>query len=196
MVIVCYCSFSCVVIELGVSVLVLSYVLKGLEIWFGVCLFNCMIKSVIFMVVGEELVQFVFQFFDIIEGVFELFNWYCNIFIGCICINVVVEVVNFLFVLVMFVFMDCYFDIEIDIVVSNCMVDVIDVGFDVGICYGGIVLEDMVVWCLFVDICWVIVVFFDYLECYGMFEYLDDLLYYCCISNCFGDDWVYCWEFV
>lgn len=52
LVVVCYGSFCVVVVELGMLILVLSVVVVGLEVWFGVCLFNCMMCSVFLLEVG------------------------------------------------------------------------------------------------------------------------------------------------
>lgn len=74
------------------------------------------------------------------------------------------------------------------------MVDIVVDGYDVGICYGGMVFQDMVVVLLIGELCWVVVVLFDYLVCYGVFQWLDDLLWYVCICMCLGDNLFYKWE--
>lgn len=149
-------SFSRAAIELGVSASALSHALKGLETRLGVRLLNRTTKSVTPTAAGEELVQSVLQPFDTIEGALESLNRYRNTPTGRIRINAAVEAANLLLAPVMPAFMDRYPDIEIDIVVSNRMVDVTDAGFDAGIRYGGTVPEDMVARRLSADIRWVI----------------------------------------
>lgn len=51
-VVVCYCSFCCVGVELVLLILVVSYVICVLEEWLGVGLFYCIICSVVLIEVG------------------------------------------------------------------------------------------------------------------------------------------------
>lgn len=69
-----------------------------------------------------------------------------------------------------------------DIVVDDMLVDIVVGCFDVGICVGNWVEKDMVVICLIFDLKMVVVVFLDYLVCWGIFRFFVDLYVYMCIN--------------
>lgn len=105
------------------------------------------------------------------------------------------EAATFLLAPVMATFLERYPDVEIEISVSNRMIDVIDSGFDAGIRFGGTVPEDMVTQRLSRDIRWLIVAAPSYLERHGVPAHPNDLLNHRCIRIRIGDDSVYQWEF-
>jgi len=88
-----------------------------------------------------------------------------------------------------------YPDVEIEVSVSNRMIDVIDAGYDAGIRYGGTVPEDMIVQRLAADMQWLVVASPDYLERFSVPLHPSDLLGHRCIRIRIGDDRVYRWEF-
>jgi DNA-binding transcriptional LysR family regulator len=92
-------------------------------------------------------------------------------------------------------FLDRYPDVQIDLAVSNHLIDVIDSGFDAGIRYGGTVPEDMVAQRLSADIGWVVAGTSAYLERFGTPRHPDDLKQHRCLRFRLGDDRVYHWEF-
>jgi DNA-binding transcriptional LysR family regulator len=85
--------------------------------------------------------------------------------------------------------------VQIDVAVSNQMIDVIDGGFDAGIRYGGTVPEDMVAQRLSADIRWVVAGSPDYLDRFGTPQHPGDLQQHRCLRFRLGDDRLYRWEF-
>jgi DNA-binding transcriptional LysR family regulator len=89
------------------------------------------------------------------------------------------------------VFMDRYPDVQIDLAVSNHLIDVIDSGFDAGIRYGGTVPQDMVAQRLSADIGWVVAGSVAYLDRFGTPQHPHDLQHHRCLRFRLGDDRVY-----
>ncbi|MGH7028767.1 LysR substrate-binding domain-containing protein, partial [Brevundimonas sp.] len=96
---------------------------------------------------------------------------------------------------VLAIFVDRYPDVEIEIAVSNHLVDVIDGGFDAGIRFGGTVPEDMVTQRLSADIRWVVAGSPDYLSRFGTPQRPEDLGRHRCLRFRLGDERMYQWEF-
>ncbi len=84
---------------------------------------------------------------------------------------------------------------EIEISISNHMIDVIDSGFDAGIRYGGTVPEDMIAQRLAPDFRWVIVAAPAYLERFGTPAHPSELQSHRGVRIRIGDESVYRWEF-
>jgi DNA-binding transcriptional LysR family regulator len=96
---------------------------------------------------------------------------------------------------VMATFVERYPDVEIEVSVSNKMIDVVAGGFDAGVRYGGTVPEDMVAQRLSADIRWIVIGSPAYLERFGVPAHPDDLQRHRCIRIRTGDDSLYRWEF-
>ena len=96
---------------------------------------------------------------------------------------------------VMPIFADRYPDVEVDVSVTNRLIDVVDEGFDAGIRYGGTVPEDMIAQRLSPDLVWFAAASPDYLERNGIPEHPADLRRHKCIRIRLGNDKVYDWEF-
>ncbi len=92
-------------------------------------------------------------------------------------------------------FAERYPDVELEISVSNRMMDVIDSGFDAGIRYGGTVPEDMIAQRLSADIRWIVVATPAYLERFGVPKHPSDLKTQRCVRIRSGDERIYRWEF-
>jgi len=84
-------------------------------------------------------------------------------------------------------FAERYPGVEIEISVSNRMIDVIDSGFDGGIRYGGTVPEDMIARRLSADIRWIVVAAPAYLERFGVPNHPNDLQTHRCVRLRSGD---------
>lgn len=110
-------------------------------------------------------------------------------------INVLEDAVALLLDPVMPTFVERYPDVEVDISVSNRLIDVIGTGFDGGIRYGGTVPEDMIAQRLSPDIRWLAAASPAYLEKFGTPSKPDDLREHRCIRIRLGNDQVYQWEF-
>lgn len=182
-------------LELGVSASALSHSLKGLETRLGVRLLNRTNRSVTLTAAGEELHAAINGPFDAIGAAVEALNRYRAEPAGRIRLNVLEHASSLLLGPVLPVFVDRYPDIEVDVAVSNHLVDVIAESADAGIRYGGTVPEDMIAQRLSSDIRWVVVGSPAYLERFGVPAHPRDLLAHRCLRIRLGDDSLYRWEF-
>jgi DNA-binding transcriptional LysR family regulator len=182
-------------LALGISTSALSHALKGLEARLGVRLVNRTNRSVTLTSAGEELQANIAEPFAMIGEALENLNRFRDAPTGRIRLNVPTDAANLLLGPVLPIFLDRYPDVEIDLVVSNRLIDVIEGGFDAGIRYGGTVPEDMVAQRLSADIRWVVVGAPAYFERFGIPEHPRDLQQHRCLRFRLGDDRVYCWEF-
>ncbi len=125
----------------------------------------------------------------------DVLNHFRDAPMGRVRLSVPSEAADFLVAPVMATFLDRYPDVEIEVSVSNRMIDVIEGGFDAGIRYGGTVPEDMVAQRLSADIRWLVVGSPAYLERAGVPMHPNDLLKHRCVRIRIGDDHIYRWEF-
>jgi DNA-binding transcriptional LysR family regulator len=114
---------------------------------------------------------------------------------GRIRLNVPSDAASLLLGPVLPTFVDRYPDVQVDLAVSNRLIDVIDEGFDAGIRYGGTVPEDMVAQRLSADIGWVVAGSPAYLDRFGTPVHPEDLRHHRCLRFRLGDERVYRWEF-
>ena len=149
-------SFRRASVELGVSASALSHALKGLEARLGVRLLNRTNRSVTLTTAGEQLRDAITDPFEAIGHAVDALNWFRDSPAGRVRLNVVEDAVPLIIGPVMPTFVDRYPDIEIDLVVSNRMVDMVKDGFDAGIRYGGTIPQDMIAQRLSADIRWVV----------------------------------------
>lgn len=188
-------SFRRAGLDLGISASALSHALKGLETRVGIRLLNRTNRSVTLTAAGEELQSAISGPFSEIEQAVDRLNRFRDAPTGRIRINVPSDAASLLIGPVLPVFVERYPDVELDLAVSNHLVDVIDGGFDAGIRYGGTVPEDMIAQRLSADIRWVVVGSVDYLERNGTPAHPDDLASHRCLRFRIGDDSIYRWEF-
>lgn len=188
-------SFRRAGLELGVSASALSHALKGLETRLGVRLLNRTNRSVTLTAAGEELQSAINGPIDAIGQAVEVLNRYRDAPTGLIRLNVSEDAASLLLGPVLPAFVQRYPDIELDISVSNRLVDMVEQGFDAGIRFGGTVPEDMVAQRLSSDVRWVVVGSPDYLERYGVPEHPNDLVNHHCLKIRLGDERIYRWEF-
>lgn len=182
-------------LEIGVSASALSHSLKGLEDRLGVRLVNRTNRSVTLTAAGEELQAAIAEPFDVIGEAAERLNRFRDAPMGRVRLNVPSDAASLLLGPVLPSFVDRYPDVEIDIAVTNQMIDVIDSGFDAGIRFGGTVPEDMISQRLSADIKWIVAGSPDYLDRFGTPSHPEDLLDHRCLRFRIGDDSVYRWEF-
>lgn len=152
-------------------------------------------RSVTLTAAGEESQAALSTPFEAIGAAVENLNRLRDAPAGRIRLNVPSDAANLLLGPVLLMFMDRYPDVQIDIAVSNRLVDVIEEGFDAGIRYGGTVPEDMVAQRLSADILWVVAGSPAYLERFGTPKHPNDLLQHRCLRFHLGDGRVYRWEF-
>jgi DNA-binding transcriptional LysR family regulator len=188
-------SFRRAGLELGVSASALSHSLKGLEARLGVRLFNRTSRSVTLSSAGEELHAALAGPFDAIGTAVDALNRYRAEPAGRIRLNVLEHASSLLLGPVLPVFVERYPGIEIDVAVSNHLIDVVSQGADAGIRYGGTVPEDMVAQQLSGEIRWVVVGAPSYFDRHGVPSRPHDLHAHQCLRIRLGDDSVYHWEF-
>jgi DNA-binding transcriptional LysR family regulator len=181
--------------ELGISASALSHALRGLEERLGVRLLNRTSRSVTLTAAGVELQATILEPFDEIGRAVEVLNRFRDAPVGRIRLSVPTEAAELLVGPVLAPFAERCPDVEIEISVSNRMIDVIDSGFDGGIRYGGTVPEDMIAQRLSADIRWIVVAAPAYLERFGVPNHPNDLLTHRCVRLRSGDERIYRWEF-
>lgn len=188
-------SFRRAGLDLGVSASALSHSLKGLETRLGVRLLNRTNRSVTLTAAGEELLGKIVDPFDAIGSAVEGLNRYRDEPSGRIRINVLEHAATLLLGPVLPTFVERYPDIQIDVAVTNHIVDVISEGADAGIRYGGTVPDDMIAQRLSPDIRWVVVGAPIYLEKHGTPTHPSQLVEHRCLRIRLGDGSIYHWEF-
>ncbi|MCJ2143193.1 LysR substrate-binding domain-containing protein [Methylobacterium sp. E-066] len=188
-------SFRRAGLELGVSASALSHALKGLETRLGVRLLNRTNRSVTLTAAGEELFAAVDAPFASIGSAVEALNRHRGAPAGRIRLNVLEHASVLLLAPVLPIFLARYPDVEIDIRVSNHLIDVVEAGADAGIRYGDTVPEDMIAQRLSADIRWRVVGAPAYLEAVGVPKVPGDLRSHRCLRIRLGNDQIYHWEF-
>jgi DNA-binding transcriptional LysR family regulator len=182
-------------LELGVSASALSHSLKGLEARLGVRLLNRTNRSVTLTAAGEELQAAILGPFDAIGAAADALNRFRDDPAGRIRLNVLEHAGSLLLAPVLPTFVDRYPDIEVDVVITNHLVDVVAAGADAGIRYGGTVPEDMIAQRLSADVRWVVVGSPAYLDRFAAPGHPSDLARHRCLRIRLGDDSIYSWEF-
>ena len=182
-------------LELGISASALSHALRGLEERIGVRLLNRTSRSVTLTAAGEELRAAILEPFEEIGQAMEVLNRFRDAPAGRIRLSVPTEAADFVVGPVLPAFLERYPDVEIEISVSNHMIDVIESGFDGGIRYGGTVPEDMIAQRLAPDFRWVVVAAPAYLERFGAPAHPNELQNHRGVRIRIGDERVYRWEF-
>lgn len=188
-------SFRRAGLEVGVSASALSHALKGLETRLGVRLLNRTNRSVTLTAAGEDLFAALAAPFEAISNAAEALNLHRSNPIGRIRLNVMQHASTLLLAPVLPVFVERYPEIEIEVQVSNHLLDVVETGADAGIRYGGTVPEDMIALRLSADIRWVVVGGPAYLDRYGTPSHPSDLQEHRCHRIRLGNEHIYHWEF-
>lgn len=188
-------SFRRAALEMGVTTSALSHAITALEARRGVRLLNRTTRSVTLTAAGEELRASIEEPLGAVSEAAENLNRFRDAPAGRVRISVLEDAVPLLLDPVMPIFVERYPEVEVDISVSNRMIDVIDGGFDAGIRYGGTVPEDMIAQRLSPDIRWVSAASPAYLERFGTPATPHDLQEHRCIRIRLGNDQLYQWEF-
>ena len=188
-------SFRRAGLEVGVSASGLSHALKGLEERLGVRLLNRTNRSVTLTAAGEALFATIEAPFAVIGHAAEALNRYRDEPVGRIRLNVLQHATTHLLAPVLPVFVERYPEIEVDVQVSNHLVDVVEAGADAGIRYGGTVPEDMIAQRLSADIRWFVAGAPAYLGRHGTPSHPTDLLHHRCHRIRLGNDHIYKWDF-
>jgi DNA-binding transcriptional LysR family regulator len=188
-------SFRRAALEMGVTTSALSHAITALEARRGVRLLNRTTRSVTLTAAGEELHAMIEEPFETISQAAENLNRFRDAPAGRVRINILEDAVPLLLDPVMPIFVERYPEVEVDVSVSNRLIDVIGSGFDAGIRYGGTVPEDMIVQRLSQDFRWVAAASPDYLERFGTPSTPHDLHEHRCIGIRLGNGQLYQWEF-
>ncbi|WEK44020.1 MAG: LysR family transcriptional regulator [Candidatus Sphingomonas colombiensis] len=188
-------SFRRAGVELGVSASAMSHALKALKARLDVRLLNRTSRSVTLTAAGEQLRDAIDRPFGEIAQAVEQLNRLRDTPAGRIRLNVLTDAATMLLGPVMPIFADRYPNVEIDIVASNRLIDVVASGFDAGIRFGGTVPEDMVARRLSPPLRWVVAASPAYLDRFGTPAAPEDLAHHRCIGIRLGDDRIYQWEF-
>ncbi|MFF7709645.1 LysR substrate-binding domain-containing protein [Pseudomonas sp. NPDC007930] len=188
-------SFSRAGQEVGISASALSHAIKGLETRIGVRLLNRTTRSVTLTAAGEELHKVISAPMQEMDRAVEVLNRFRDEPTGRIRLNTPGDAAALLLGPVLPVFNDRYPDIQVDLTVTNLIVDVIGGGHDAGIRYGGTVPEDMIAQRLTPDIRWVVAGAPGYLARYGVPVHPNDLHAHRCLRIRLGSGAMYDWEF-
>lgn len=181
--------------ELGVSASAVSHALKALESRLDVRLINRTSRSVTLTAAGEELHAELVGPFQAIGEAVERLERLRGEPAGRIRLNVLEHAATMLLAKVLPVFVERYPAIEVEVSVSNTMLDVVREGYDAGIRYGGTVPDDMIAQRLSADLRWVVVGAPSYLERFGTPQHPEELLEHRCLRIRLGNDSIYHWEF-
>lgn len=182
-------------LELGVSASAVSHALKSFEERAGVRLINRTNRSVTLTSAGKALEKSVSGSFADLGAALENLDQLRATPGGKIRINAVIDAVTLVLGPVLAELSRRHPDIEVDLVSSNRIVDVVGEGFDAGVRYGGTVPEDMIAQRLSADLRWVVAASPGYLEKHGTPTHPDELKQHRCLGVRLGDDSIYRWEF-
>jgi DNA-binding transcriptional LysR family regulator len=190
-------SFRRAGLELGVSASALSHALKAMEARLGVRLINRTSRSVTLTAAGEDLLASLDAPFAAIGSALDVLDQHRDptAATGRIRLNVLEHASTLLLAPVLPLFHARHPQVEIDVRVSNDLLDVVDAGADAGIRYGGTVPQDMVAQRLSADLRWVVVGAPTYLDRQGTPDHPRDLAAHRCLRIRLGDDRLYRWEF-
>lgn len=188
-------SFRRAALEMGVTTSALSHAITALEARRGVRLLNRTTRSLTLTAAGEELRAMIADPLKRIGQAAENLNRFRDAPAGRVRISVPGDAMTLLFDPVMPLFAERYPEVEVDISVSNQLIDVIGSGFDAGVRYGGTVPEDMTAQRLSPDISWVAAASPAYLDRFGTPTTPWDLQRHRCIRIRLGNDQLYQWEF-
>ena len=190
-------SFRRAGLELGVSASALSHALKAMEARLGIRLVNRTSRSVTLTAAGNDLLASLDAPFAAIGSALDVLNQHREPTeaTGRIRLNVLEHASTLLLAPVLPLFHERHPRVEIDVRVSNDLLDVVQAGADAGIRYGGTVPKEMVAQRLSADLRWVVVGAPAYLERHGTPEHPDDLTDHRCLRIRLGDESLYRWEF-
>src|SRR4051812_19427629 len=126
-------SISRAGLELGISASALSHALKGLEARLGIRLVNRTTRSVTLTAAGEQLYTALTEPMAAIGEAIDDLNRFREGPSGRVRLNVPQDAATYLLAPVLPSFVERYPDVELEIAVSNRLIDVIEGGFDAGI---------------------------------------------------------------
>lgn len=188
-------SFSRAGLDVGISPSALSHAIKALEARLGVRLLNRTTRSVTLTAAGQELFELIQEPISQVDQAMEVLNRYRDEPVGKISLNVFSDAALLLLAPVLPLFGEKYPDIEVDIAISNTLLDVVEGGFDAGIRFGATVPEGMIAHRLSPDIRWLVAATPAYLAKWGTPQHPEELKQHRCLKFKVGSGKVYDWEF-
>lgn len=168
---------------------------QALEGRLGVRLLNRTTRNVTLTAAGQELLDLIHEPIDRIDQGMDLLNRYRDEPTGKIRLNVFSDAALLLLAPVLPLFGERYPDIEVDISISNTMIDVVEGGFDAGMRFGATVPEGMIAHRLSPDVRWVVAGTRGYLDKWGTPQHPEDLKQHRCLKFRIGTGKVFDWEF-
>lgn len=166
-----------------------------LEVYFKVCLINCIICSMSLIEVGEvywQCLECIFDDFEVVDVVFILMQ---QGFSGLLWVSVLLIFVFICLILVILVFFQCYLDLCLELFLQDGCQDLIVEGIDLVLCGSDWVVDFGLVVCLLLVLEYVFCVVLVYFSQYGQLLWLEVLCEYECICfSFFGyvDCWIFC----
>lgn len=188
-------SFRLAALDMGVTTSALSHAISALEARRGVRLLNRTTRSVTLTAAGEALRAAIEGPLEAVSQAADELNRFRDAPAGRVRINVLGDAFSLLLEPVLPRFVARYPEVEVDVSVTNRLLDVVGAGFDAGVRYGGTVPEDMIAQRLSPDIRWVAAASPAYLEANGTPATPRDLKDHHCIRIRLGNDQLYQWEF-
>ncbi len=188
-------SFRMAALDMGVTTSALSHAMSALEARRGVRLLNRTTRSVTLTSAGEALRAAIEGPFEAVSQAADELNRFRDAPAGRVRINVMGDAFPLLLEPVLPCFVARYPEVEVDVSVTNRLLDVVGAGFDAGVRYGGTVPEDMIAQRLSPDIRWLAAASPAYLEAKGTPTRPAELNDHQCIRIRLGNDQLYQWEF-
>jgi DNA-binding transcriptional LysR family regulator len=187
-------SFRKAAAELSLSASAASYAVRTLEDRLGVGLFNRTTRSVSLTEAGRHLLERLQPALGSVNTALEEMNLFRASPAGTLRINTFRDAALVVVAPLIERFLRTYPDIQLDIVSDDGLVDIVGMGFDVGIRYEESVPEDMVAVPVGPEQRFVVIGSPAYLKRRGVPRHPDDLMRHDCIRYRFRSGAFYKWE--
>lgn len=188
-------SFTRAATDLGVTSSALSHSLKLFEQRLGLLLLHRTTRSVTLTAAGEQLFRASTSPMSELAVAFEELNRFRDSPAGLIRLNVPADAANYLLAPVIPKFVENYPDVELEVAITNTLVDVINGGFDAGIRYDDSLPQDMVAQRLSAPIRWLVAASPIYLSKHGSPATPQDIAAHRCLKIRSGTGRIFDWEF-
>lgn len=158
---------------------VLCYVVE-LEDWVGVWLLYWIMWWFLFIFVGNELLLCCCQMLEYFEDMCYVFDMFDEMLCGFLCIMISIFFVQIQLIQVVVEYGCCYLGVVVDLLVLDCIVNLVEECIDLVICMINWLEFNLIV-CL-LGVCYLVIcVMLDYFVCYGMLCKVEDLVLYNCL---------------
>jgi DNA-binding transcriptional LysR family regulator len=188
-------SFRKAAIERGVSASALSQSMRNLESRLGLRLLNRTTRSVAPTVAGEELLSRLGPVFGEVAQAIDHLNVHRQTPAGIVRINAPQPAAEYRLLPLIKAFLDAHPHIDVELVASGAMVDIVKERFDAGVRFGEELDKDMVAIPLGSLQRYVVVASPLYLKQYGVPRHPKDVLGHSCIGMRFPSGTIHSWQF-